>query len=194
MYAYNKTQTFPEKICTQKIHQTSSAILHALYFINIQLTLLFLYTQVCMKRHSCQPLLGVNLSPEFVNLYFPYASQGLFFFFFTGGSSILNSDQHVWRRKEEAMLCKIHMRDFKPHFWSDFLAYCTRPVSVHLAMVCVSCSFDSFSIFSLSFKTTKFHENYVFLYPFSSMAISSQNNYFILFYTSTLYNPYSVLV
>ena len=25
--------------------------------------------------YSCQPLLGVNLSPEFVNLY--YASQGL---------------------------------------------------------------------------------------------------------------------
>ena len=23
--------------------------------------------------HSCQPLLGVNLSPEFVNLHFPYA-------------------------------------------------------------------------------------------------------------------------
>ena len=30
--------------------------------------------------HSCQPLLGVNLSPEFVNLYFPYAGQGLLFF------------------------------------------------------------------------------------------------------------------
>ena len=30
--------------------------------------------------HSCQPLLGVNLSPEFVNLYFPYAGRGLLFF------------------------------------------------------------------------------------------------------------------
>ena len=30
--------------------------------------------------HSCQPLLGVNLSPEFVNLYFPYAGWGLLFF------------------------------------------------------------------------------------------------------------------
>ena len=39
--------------------------------------------------HSCQPLLEVNLSPVFVNLYFPYAGQGLLFF--TGGSSILNS-------------------------------------------------------------------------------------------------------
>ena len=31
----------------------------------------------CVWRwHSCQPLLGVNLSPEFVNLCFPYAGQG----------------------------------------------------------------------------------------------------------------------
>ena len=30
--------------------------------------------------HSCQPILGVNLSPELVNLYFPYAGQGLLFF------------------------------------------------------------------------------------------------------------------
>ena len=29
---------------------------------------------------SCQPLLGVNLSPEFVNLYFPYAGWGLLYF------------------------------------------------------------------------------------------------------------------
>ena len=31
--------------------------------------------------HSCQPLFGINFGPEFVNLYFPYAGQGLFFFF-----------------------------------------------------------------------------------------------------------------
>ena len=30
--------------------------------------------------HSCQPLLGVNLSPEFVNLYLPYAGRGLLSF------------------------------------------------------------------------------------------------------------------
>ena len=34
----------------------------------------------CSYTHRCQPLLGVNLSPEFVNLYFPYAVQGLLFF------------------------------------------------------------------------------------------------------------------
>ena len=87
-------------------------------------------------HRSCQPLLGVNLSPEFVNLYFPYAGQGLLFF--AGGSGILNSNRHMWQRKEEAMLCKIHMRDFKSHFQQDCLAYCTKPVSEHLAIACVS--------------------------------------------------------
>ena len=47
-----------------------------------------------VSDHSCQPLLGINLSPEFVNLYF-----------FAGGSGILNSNWHVWQWKEEAMLC-----------------------------------------------------------------------------------------
>ena len=31
-------------------------------------------------QHNCQPLLGVNLRPELVNLYFPYAGWGLLFF------------------------------------------------------------------------------------------------------------------
>ena len=44
------------------------------------------------------------------------------------------------------------MCNFKSHSWQDFLAYCTRPANVHLAMVCVSCSFNSFSIFWLSLK------------------------------------------
>ena len=30
-----------------------------------------------LQMHSCQPLLGVNRSPQFVNLYFPYAGWGL---------------------------------------------------------------------------------------------------------------------
>ena len=85
------------------------------------------------NHHSCQPLLGVNLSPEFVNLYFPYAGRGLFFFF-AGGSGILNSNRHVWQWKEEAMLCEIRMCNFKSHFQQGFLAFCTGPVRVHLAM------------------------------------------------------------
>ena len=44
------------------------------------------------------------------------------------------------------------MHNFKSHFQWDFLAYCTRPVSVHLATASVSCSFNSFSIFLLSLK------------------------------------------
>ena len=102
----------------------------------------------CCAFHSCQHLMGVNLSPKFVNLYFPYA--GRVFCFFAGTSSILNSNRHVWQWKEEAMLYKIHMHNFKSHFQQDFLAYCARPVSVHLATACVSCSYDSFSIFLLS--------------------------------------------
>ena len=37
-------------------------------------------SSISMVIHNCQPLLGVNLSPEFVNLYFPYAGRGLLFF------------------------------------------------------------------------------------------------------------------
>ena len=61
-----------------------------------------------------------------------------FFFFFAGGSSILNSNRHVWQWKEEGMLCEIHKCDLKFHFQQDFLAYCTKPVSEHLAMACVN--------------------------------------------------------
>ena len=49
--------------------------------------------------HSCQPLLEVNLSPVFVNLYFPYGGQGLLFF--TGGSSILNSNGMCGSRRKK---------------------------------------------------------------------------------------------
>ena len=42
--------------------------------------------------------------------------QARVFCFFAGGSSILNSNQHMWQWKEEAVLCEIHMRDFKSHF------------------------------------------------------------------------------
>ena len=48
-------------------------------------------------RQSCQPLLGVNLNPESVNLYFPYAGQGLLFFDWWQWH--LNSNWHVWQWK-----------------------------------------------------------------------------------------------
>ena len=43
------------------------------------------------NHHSCQPLLGVNLSPEFVDLYFPYAGRGLLLF-------------HWWQQRFEFQL------------------------------------------------------------------------------------------
>ena len=103
---------------------------------------------------------GSKLCHEFVNLYFPYAGWGLLcfvclFVFCADGSGILNSNRHMWQWKEEAMLRKTHIRDtgnFKSHLWWDFSAYWTRPVSVHLVIVCVSCLFDSFSMVFLSLK------------------------------------------
>ena len=67
----------------------------------------------------------------------------------------------------------MHDFKFKPHFWWDFLAYCISPVCVYLTMLCVSCSFNSFSIFLLSLKQQNLMK-IVFLYPFSNMAISSK--------------------
>ena len=54
---------------------------------------------------------------------------------------------------------------------------------MYLAMACVGYSFDSFSVFLLFKTTTQSHENYVFLYPFSSVAISpkiTKKLYFML--------------
>ena len=122
--------------------------------------------QYCLKNlcmcHSCQPVLRVNLSPEFVNLYFPYASWVFCFF-------------HLWQQHFEFQPACVAMEgssnvvrnthaqlyEFKSHFQWDFLAYCTWPVSVphftigvtfDMAMTCVNWSFDSFSIFLLSLK------------------------------------------
>ena len=53
--------------------------------------------------HSCQPLLGLNLSPVFVNCI--SLMHARVFCFFAGGGGILNSNQHVRQWKEEAMLC-----------------------------------------------------------------------------------------
>ena len=55
------------------------------------------------QMHSCQPLLGVNLSPVFVNLYFPYAGRGLLFFCWW--QQHFKFYRHMWQWKEEAMLC-----------------------------------------------------------------------------------------
>ena len=66
-------------------------------------------------------------------------------------AAFLNSNWQVQQWEEKAVMCKIHMRNLKSHFRRDFLAYCTRPVSVHFAVVCVSCSFNNLSVFLLCF-------------------------------------------
>ena len=77
---------------------------------------------ILQGSHSCQPLLGGNLSPEFINLSFPYAGRGRLSFRWWQRHFEFQP-AHVWQWKEEAMLCKIHiMRDFKSHFQQNFLA------------------------------------------------------------------------
>ena len=130
------------------------------------------------RRHSCQPLLWTCIS----------LTQAKVFCFFTGGSSILNSNQHAWQLKEEVMLCEIHMCDLKSDFWRDFLAYCTRPVCTFGNGMCQLLVRQFANLFADFKTTTKSHENYVFLDPFSNMAISpppppnneKQQHYFIL--------------
>ena len=100
---------------------------------------------------SCQPLLGVNLSPEFVTVYFPYAGWGLSFFLLVAAAFWIPTSMCGSGRNKQCC-AKIRMHNLKSHFQQDFLAYCTRPVSVHLAMASVGCSFNSFSIFMFSSK------------------------------------------
>ena len=40
----------------------------------------YLLVTVCLSRGGCQPLLGVDHSPEFEDLYYLYADRGLLFF------------------------------------------------------------------------------------------------------------------
>ena len=80
------------------------------------------------------------------------------------------------------------MHNLKSHFQQDFLAYCTRPVSVHLAMVSVGCSFNSFSNFLFSLKQQQNLMKSVFscihfsLWPYPPKIII-----FFKFYTGKLY-------
>ena len=80
------------------------------------------------------------------------------------------------------------MHDFKSHFRRDFLAYCTRPVSVHLAMACVGCPFVCFSVFLISLKKQQNLMKIMFsCIRFPVWPYPPQNNDFLKFYTSKLY-------
>ena len=92
-----------------------------------------------------------ELCPEFVNV-FPLCRPGSFVFSLVAAAFSIPTGTCVSGRKKQCCAKYTCIRDFKSHFRRDFLAYCTSPVSVHLAMVRAGCSFDSFSIFSLSLK------------------------------------------
>ena len=139
-----------------------------------------------LRLHSCQPLLGVNLSPVFMNLYFPYAGQGLLFF-------------HWWQRHFEFQLACVavegrsnvvlnkhaRLQTSHPQRFLSLLHYASQ--SAFGDGVCWLLIWQFFSLFA-QFKTTaKSHENYVFLYPFSNLAIPPQNNEETVFYTGKLY-------
>ena len=100
-----------------------------------------------LRLHSCQPLLGVNLSPVFMNPYFPYAGQGLLLF-------------RWWQQRFEFQLACVAVEGKSSDVQNThaqlkislLMRFLSLLPSVHLAMACVSCSFDSFSIFLLSLK------------------------------------------
>ena len=96
--------------------------------------------------HSCQPLLGVNLSPEFVNLYFPYAGRGLWLFCWWQRHFEFQPAHVAVEGRSNVVLNTLARLQIS--FPMRLLSLCTRPVSVHLAMACVGC-------FLLSFKQNK---------------------------------------
>ena len=104
------------------------------------------------RRHSCQPLLGVTLNPEFVNLQFPYAGQGLWLFrWWQHHFEFQLAHVAVEGRSNVVLNTRAQLQISLP---MRLLSLCTRPGSVHLAMLmaCVSCLFNSFSVFLLSLK------------------------------------------
>ena len=71
---------------------------------------------------------------------FSLCRLGSFIGFFHWWHGILNSNRHMWKWKEEAMLCEYTRATSNlTHFWQDFSTNCTRPVSVHLAMAIGMC-------------------------------------------------------
>ena len=107
------------------------------------------------------------------------------FCFFTGSSGILISTGMCGSgRKKQCCAKYAYMCNFKSHFQQDFLAYCTGPVRVHLAMAYVGCSFDSFSVFLLSLKQ---QQNVFSCIHFPIWPYPPQNNEKNVFYTSKLY-------
>ena len=130
--------------------------------------------------HSCQLLLGVNLCPVFMNLYFPYAGQGLLFFHWlqrhfefqlacvaVEGRSNIALNMHAW------------LQISHPERFLSLLHYASQCAFGN--GVCWLLIWQFFSLFAPLKTPTKSHEKCVFLYPFSNMAIKR------VFYTGKLY-------
>ena len=136
-------------------------------------------------NYSCQPLLGVNLSPEFVNLYFPYAGRGLLFFCWWQWHSELQPACVAMEGRSNVLL-NMHAQLQISHLkrFLSLLHYASQ--CAFGDGVCWLLIWQFFSLFARFKTTAKSHENYVFLYPFFSLAIP-QNKDFFIFYTGKLH-------
>ena len=107
-----------------------------------------------------------------MNLYFPYAGWVFLFSFFVVAGSNVVLNTHAQLQISLLMRFLSLLQEASQCAFGD---------GVHWLLV-----WQFFSLFA-QFKTTKSHENYVFLYPFSSMPIFLQNNEKRVFYTGKLY-------
>ena len=137
--------------------------------------------------HICQPLSGVNLSPEFVHLYFPSAGWGLLFFHWQQqhfelqpACVAVEGRSSVVLKMQAQLQISLSLRFFSLLHWASPCVFGDG--------VCWLLIQQFFSLFA-QFKTaTKSHENYVSLDQLFYMAIFpplSIRNF--LFYTGKLY-------
>ena len=124
-------------------------------------------------QHSCQPLLGVNISTEFVDLHFPYAGWGLLFFCWQHFEFQL---VHVAVEGRNSVARNTHAR-LQISLLMRFLSLSHSASQCAFGDgVCQLLVRQFFSHFAQFKTTTKSPVNYVFLYPFCYMVISPKNN------------------
>ena len=156
------------------------AVVHS----SMEISALHLNTVICSVQilpHSCQPLSGVNLSPEFVNLHFPYAGQGLLLF-------------HQWQCHFEFQPARVAVEGRSEVVLNTHAQLQISLLMRFLSLLCQASQWafgdgvcqllvqQFLNLFSQFKTTTKYHENYVFLDPFSCMAIPPQNNDFLNYF------------
>ena len=118
------------------------------------------------EYHSCQPLSGVNLSSESVNLYFPYAGWCLSLFFCWWQRHFEFQPVCVAVEERSNVGQNTHVR-LQISFLMRFLSLLHQASQCAFGdCVCRLFIRPFFNLFA-QFKTTKSDENYVSLYPFS---------------------------